>query len=519
MAQQLQNLTIAAPGFFGINTQDSPIGIDPAYASIADNCVIDQFGRVGARQGYELVTTNGSSVLGTSRGITGMLEYISRANVTTVFSVGNLKIFTGTTTLVECTLPAGYTITDDDWKIISFNDDVYFFQDGHPPLESVQGSTTLVLLVTTGGGTNQPPPANEALAAYGRIWAADLPTNKYTVYWSDLLNGSDWHGNASGSLDLTLVWPNGYDEVVALAEHNNFLLIFGKKNILVYTGADNPNATTFQLHDTIEGTGCIARDSIQSTGTDLLFLSTRGLMSLGRLIQEKSLPLRDVSRNVRTDLLNFVATEEQANGHRESIKSIYSPIDAFYLLTLPDSKVVYCFDVRQPLENGAFRVTTWTSLDPVAFCMFADDTLQMGHSEGIVKYKGYLDGTDTYQMRYFSNPSDFGNASNLKFLKKFNLTIIGAYATDITLNWGYDYTEAYTKQVLSFGTTNAIAEYGIAKYGIAEYSGGVDALINTPSVNTGGSGSVVTIGLEAQVNGTSLSIQKIDIHALMGRLI
>tara|TARA_R110000782_G_scaffold5533_2_gene19176 strand:+ start:28 stop:756 length:729 start_codon:yes stop_codon:yes gene_type:complete len=242
-------------------------------------------------------------------------------------------------------------------------------------------------------------------------------------------------------------------------------------------------------------------------------------MSLGRLIQEKSLPLRDVSRNVRTDLLNFVATEEQANGHRESIKSIYSPIDAFYLLTLPDSKVVYCFDVRQPLENGAFRVTTWTSLDPVAFCMFADDTLQMGHSEGIVKYKGYLDGTDTYQMRYFSNPSDFGNASNLKFLKKFNLTIIGAYATDITLNWGYDYTEAYTKQVLSFGTTNAIAEYGIAKYGIAEYSGGVDALINTPSVNTGGSGTVVTIGLEAQVNGTSLSIQKIDIHALMGRLI
>ena len=69
MAQQLQPLTIAAPGFAGINTQDSPIGLDPSFASIADNCVIDQLGRVGARKGYETVTTNGASVLGTSKGI------------------------------------------------------------------------------------------------------------------------------------------------------------------------------------------------------------------------------------------------------------------------------------------------------------------------------------------------------------------------------------------------------------------------------------------------------------------
>ena len=105
MAQQLQNITISAPGFLGINTQDSPIGLNPAYASIADNCVIDQLGRVGARKGYELLTTNGPAVLGTSDGICCILEFISRANVTTVFSAGNNKIFTGITTLVEVTLP------------------------------------------------------------------------------------------------------------------------------------------------------------------------------------------------------------------------------------------------------------------------------------------------------------------------------------------------------------------------------------------------------------------------------
>ena len=514
MAAQLQNITISAPGFLGINTQDSPIGLDPAYASIADNCVIDQLGRVGARQGYTEVTTNGAAVLGTSRGIEAMAEFISRDNVTTVFSAGNLKIFTGTTTLVECTLPAGYAIIDNNWKIVSFNNDVYFFQKSHAPLESVAGSTTLTLLTTT--GQNLPPQGNEVLAAYGRLWSCDLSSNRYTVYWSSLLAGNDWHGGSSGSVDLTTVWPNGYDEVVALAEHNNFLLVFGKKNIIVYSGAQSPNSD-LTLHDTIEGTGCIARDSIQSTGTDLLFLSSRGIMSLGRLLQQKSLPLGDISKNVRTDLLNFVEIEAHSNGHREAIKAIYSPIHAFYLLTLPASGIVYCFDVRQPLENGAFRVTTWSSLKPAAFFMFVDDTLYMGQEQGIVKYGGYLDGDIQYQLRYFSNPNDFQSPANLKFLKKFNLTIIGGQGTPTTLNWGYDYTSAFTKQEFTFGSSN-IAEYGLSEYNTeAEYSASI--VIQTPKVNSTGSGSVVTVGIEAEINSAAFSIQKIDILALIGRLI
>jgi len=84
MAQQLQNLTLSAPAFFGINTQDSPIDLDPNFASIADNCVIDTYGRIGARKGFSYVTTNGSEVLGTSRGIESIFEYIDQS--------GNVRI-------------------------------------------------------------------------------------------------------------------------------------------------------------------------------------------------------------------------------------------------------------------------------------------------------------------------------------------------------------------------------------------------------------------------------------------
>jgi hypothetical protein len=506
MAQQLQNITVAAPGFYGLNTQDSPIGGNPAFASIADNCVIDKLGRVGARQGWDIISTNGASVLGSSRGIEAILEYVKRDGTKTIFSAGNNKIFTGSTTLAEVTLPAGYTITANNWKMVSFNNNVYFFQRDHAALVSVAGSTTLVEVVD---GTHPAPEGNEVLAAYGRLWVADVTYNNYTVYWSDLLDGANFHGGSSGSLNLTLVWPTGFDEVTALAAHNGFLIIFGKKSILVYSGAESPASMT--LTDTIEGVGCIARDSVQHTGTDILFLSDSGVRSFSRVIQEKSLPMRDISKNVRNDLMVLVALESNP------IKSVYSSDNAFYALTLADNNVVYCFDMRTPLEDGSQRVTTWSGLYPLAFTVLEDGSVYIGKDSGIVKYGGYLDGTEKYEMRYFSNPMDFGNTSNLKFLKKFNLTIIGGNDTPVTLNWGYDYTDSYTKQAFIFGTSNA-GEYGVSEYNTdAEYSASVT--INTPKVNTSGNGEVVTIGLEAEINDSPFSIQKIDIHALLGRLI
>ena len=115
MAQQLQNITVAAPGFFGLNTQDSPVGGNPSFASIADNCVIDQLGRIGARKGWEAVSTNGSSVLGSSRGIETMYEFIDNSGDKIVLSAGNNKVFSGTTTLTDIT-PGGYTPTANNWK-------------------------------------------------------------------------------------------------------------------------------------------------------------------------------------------------------------------------------------------------------------------------------------------------------------------------------------------------------------------------------------------------------------------
>ena len=509
MAQQLQNITVQAPGFAGINSQDSPVSIDQSFAATASNCIIDEYGRIGARKGYTEVSTDSSTAtqLGTSRGVEAVHEYVKRDGTKTVFSAGNLKIFTGTTTLTPVTLPTNYAITANDWKIITFNNDVYFFQRGHKALKSTAGSTTLVEVVD---GSHYAPEANEVIGGFGKLWAADVSSNKHTVYWSDTLIGINWHGGTSGSLDLTNVFPSGDDEVVALSVFNNFLVIFCKRSIIVYSGASSP--ASMVLHDTVEGVGCIARDSVQHTGTDIIFLSEDGVRSFGRTIQEKSMPMRDISNNVRTELTALVRSQ------LNPIKSIYSADEAFYLLSLQDSQTVYCFDMRTTLPDGANRVTTWAGVNPHSLALLQDGSVYFGREDGIFKYEGYQDNGSSYLMSYYSNPLNFGNSTNLKFLKKFNITVIGNVASETTLAWGYDYDGGFTKKAFSTDLTNTIiSEFNVAEFSIGKYTIGID--IQRPKINTSGSGTVVTIGIESTIDGAPYSIQQIDVHALLGRLI
>ncbi len=51
MYNKLATTSIVAPGFMGLNTQDSSVALESGFATQAMNCVIDKFGRIGARKG------------------------------------------------------------------------------------------------------------------------------------------------------------------------------------------------------------------------------------------------------------------------------------------------------------------------------------------------------------------------------------------------------------------------------------------------------------------------------------
>jgi hypothetical protein len=518
MSQAIQTFSISAPGFFGLNTQDSPLDLNQGFALVATNCVIDQYGRVGARKGWSRVNSSSGNLGANNVGV--IHELIQTDGTLTVLFAGNNKIFKldGSNAVVELTYGGGGsapTISASNWSCASLNGITYFFQSGHDPLiyDPAVSTTTYRRVSEKTGYVATVSNADIAISAFGRLWVASTSTNKNTVYFSDLLAGHVWSTGTAGSLNVDRVWPNGADEITGLAAHNGFLIIFGKRQILVYANATTPS--TMSLNDTVGGIGCLARDSIQTTGKDILFLSNSGVRSFARTIVEKSAPLGDLSKNVRNDLMQVVGGETLAN-----IKSVYSEKEAFYLLTLPSVDALYCFDTRTQLQDGSLRATKWNSLEPTALLSRRNGDLLIGKNGYIGKYGTYKDHTSSYRFQYFTNHADLGDQNITSILKKVSVVVIGGTGQYVTMKWGFDFSANYLS-VNAYIPVQGVSEYGIAEYGanatvIAYYSDGV--ALQTLTASASGSGKVVQTGYEATINGSALSIQKIEIQAKSGKV-
>jgi hypothetical protein len=519
MSQTIQTVSISAPGFFGLNTQDSPLDLAAGFALVATNCVIDQFGRIGSRKGWARVNASSGALGANAPGV--IHELVQTDGTLTILFAGNNKLFKldGSNAVSELTYGGGGsapTITASNWACASLNGITYFFQAGHDPLifDPAVSTTTYRRVSEKTGYAGTVPSGNIVISAYGRLWVSDTASDNTTVFFSDLLSGHIWTGGSSGSLNINQVWPNGADNITGLAAHNNFLIIFGQRQILVYSGANTPSTIT--LADTVAGIGCIARDSIQSTGKDVLFLSNSGVRSFARTVIEKSVPIGDLSKNVRSDFMNIVSGETLAN-----IKTVYSETEAFYLVTLPTVREVYCFDTRGQLQDGSFRVTTWDSIQPSCLLSRRNGDLLLGKTGYVAKYTGAQDDTSSYRLMYFTNHADLGNANITSLLKRLKVIVIGGTNQFVTIKWGFDFSTNYLSTNAKI-PTQKVAEYGLAEYGanatvIAEYANGV--ALQVLSVPASGSGKIVQTGYESNINGTPLSIQRIEIQSKDGKTV
>ena len=206
MATGLEINSISAPGFYGLNTQDSPLDLNAGFALIAANCIIDQYGRVGSRKGWSKVNSDTGN-LG-SNDVKVIHELVSADGTLTVLFAGNNKIFklSSTNTVTELTYGGGGTaptITASNWQCASLNGITYFFQSGYNPLiyDPAVSTTTYRRVSEKTGYVATVPDADIVISAFGRLWAANTTTVNATVYFSDLISPA----NIRLSLLLTFV--------------------------------------------------------------------------------------------------------------------------------------------------------------------------------------------------------------------------------------------------------------------------------------------------------------------------
>jgi len=515
MSQQQTSLTISAPGFGGLNTEIAQTEQNDSFASVADNCVVDKFGRVGARKGFSSLTSTPAS-----NPLDSIFWFKATDGVEKVFTAGGNKVYVGAANPADIT-PAG-AITDSNWQMITLNDKVVMIQQAHDPLVYNYDTDTLAFNTTT------MPRAQCGLGAYGRVWLANCDDdNHQVVYWSQRLDAENYNiasgaggddGSEGGSINVALYWPTGYDEIQALAAHNGRLVIFGKDNILIYGQAEGWPAATqaaggMYLEDSIRGIGCIARDSVQSTGTDVIFLDSSGLRSLGRVIQEKSAPIGEISANVRTELRNAIL----ASPNSVTKKSVFMPEERLYVL-MNDSGTAIVFDTsNMDPATGAMRATRWTGLSARAGVYSNGVTLFADTAGVVTQYTGYTDKGATYRMKYYTHFLSFGDSAKIKSPKKIYFTMITGAAVQVSTFWGFDYLSSTNNSAVLIPSQGVPAEFGVSEFGIGAYGGG--AIAFRKSINVTGKGTTLQVGIELPVSNEPFSLQEITIKTLLGRTI
>jgi hypothetical protein len=224
--------------------------------------------------------------------------------------------------------------------------------------------------------------------AYGRIWAGGVEEEKDVLHYSSILDGDDFTlYSGGGSIDLKKVWDK--DDIIAIAPFYGQLAVFGKNNIALYESPDVIG--NIKLNEVIKGIGCVARDSVQAIGDDLVFLSNTGLRSLARTSEKDKVPLTDISKNIKDTLIRNIGVSDLTK-----VKSVYVENEGMYILSFTDKNINYVFDFKHFTPNGEPRVTTWTfdgDREPASM-IYTElySGLLVGQKDGgIAGYEGYFD--------------------------------------------------------------------------------------------------------------------------------
>lgn len=514
----LQNFQLTTPAFKGLNTQAKNSLMDPTWATRLQNAVIDGSGRLAARKGWVSQTNTTAA----TEDFVQLIEYRQQNGDTELFATSATKAWRSTDGGDSWTDVTGTaSFTDGNWQLQNFNDYVIGFQEGEAPL--IYNGTTCSQAADVNA-----PTGSAGLAAFGRVWALDF--DDVVIQYSALLDHTDWTSSDSGSFDLSSLLP-GNDRVVALAEHNGALVVFCENNILFFVDGSGSalgiDPTQMYVVDTINGLGCAARDSVQAVGGDMWFLGQDyNIHSLGRVMQEKSNPVVNLSKNISDDLRDSITL----TGHDISrLRSLYAPEERFYLLFLPRESAVgagdevgqtWVFDTRGTLEDGTARILgTWDTNVASACCVRLSGDLLWSLWDVIGevgKYTGQQDNGNSYDFIYESGWIDLTQQSYLLMLKRITGLFFINTATTAKIKWAWDFATTFTTKDLTFAAGAVGAEFGIGEWNIGEFSGGVTLRENKTAGK--GNGEFIKIGTEATINGGTYALQQLDLYARIGRL-
>ena len=516
MAAEMVTQMLGAVGAAGMNTQASPIDLDPSFATLAINCYADEAGRPTARKSAQQYTTTHGTLL------TSAVKRCYRHNKADGTSVrvlagGGLILTATATTLTDST--AG-PYADDYWQFASLNGKIFGVKESTAGVYFADTALTTPVALTTPSSVQ----FKAIHAAYGRLWA--ITDTK--LYWCDLLDGTAWSSGAFGSIDLQLVQTQMRDIAVAVTSFNGMIAVLCKNSIYVFdmdnTGTasnpqPNPNASNpIRLRDFIPFIGTVFRDSVVSTGDDVLFVSDDGVRSLSRSMAEQKgpAPLTDMSATNKDYVVNNLV---RANA-TTSLTAAWDPERSWYMVFSADTEEVWLFDFGHRMQGSNIpRMFIWrmgTAKKLYCGMWWSDDVMEFGGASGVYRMNTY-NASDSYDMQITTGWLSLGGAERLDVFKRMMLNITGGGGQTITLRWYADFLSNSVRSVqFSLTSGQTVYEFGVAEYEDAEYSSGVSTAELYQQI--GGSGKVIQLDLTIPVAGTAVTINNSALFYKQGRV-
>src|SRR3990167_4036522 len=416
------------------------------------------------------------------------------------------------------------TPTGGHWQFVNFNNKVVGAQRNHGLI--VYDGGALFLPVTAVSGI-APVGGDTVCSAFGRLWVAD--DDEQTIKYSALLDETRWDSlDGGGQIDMSTVWTQGRDRVVCIKALGANLVVFGENHIIMWSDGQGSsiglNPDTMYVVDTIEGTGCIARDSVQAIGEgDMAYLSRHGVQLLGRVIQNRANPVEAISANIKTYLRDLVSEQKQPDPQLQEVRATFHPEESFYLLHIPRTGVTVVFDTRQmaKAQNGdnVMRVTTW-ELGGNVNCLTStrDGRLLFGGDGIIGKYHGTNDLGESFPVNIRTGWLDLGELNQrLKLLKAINTIVRVTGVSNFDYSWGWDFAAADDVETVTISYTGFTpSEYGEAEYGIGEFSGNLQ--IRSRRIPGKGTGQFIQISVATDVSGFNFILQQLQLTSKIGRL-
>lgn len=510
---QLAPFTIVAPGSLGLATERADTLLPQGWALEATNCVVNEAGRLAARRGWQSQT---STALGAT--IQQIHEYVKSDGSVEDIVATSTAIYGQVANPASTVLTPTTTPTAGNWQFVNFNGNVYGWQASHTPIVYT-GSGTFTDLAAASGTV---PAGNACVAAFGRIWAVNA--DKQSLQYCALLDATRWDAaDGGGAIDMRSVWTNGTDEIVAVAALGAALIVFGRNHIVQWISRSGSELglvpTDLYVVDTIEGTGCISRDSVSTIGEgDMFYLSRHGVQSLGRVIQSKSSPIVTLTRNVQSDLQALIASETSIG----DVRAVHHAEENFYVISFPASRKAYVLDTRSFIQDlDGFpvpRITCWTHLEAIRSLVSKNSgEFYMAFGGRVGQYGGTSDNNAAFTATFSTGFLDMGPQveNRLKMLKEINTTVTLGITGSLTWLWQWDFEGDTFRKTVNY-SRSAVSEWGVAEFGIGEFTGGVR--IQRRRFDGRGEGQYLRIGFSLPVSAGIFELQQITLYGKLGRM-